>query len=202
MYKVFFNDRIVFINSADDRNDLLKGQFSKVLSASEAQLAWQNFSNDSSKSNLYLTGHSDEEVLQLFMKNFKVIHAAGGLVFNGTDQLLCIYRWNKWDLPKGKVEKNEHVEAAAVREVEEETGISGVKIESFKTITYHIYESPYHKNKMVLKPTHWFNMKYEGTEMLTPQIKEDIVKAQWFDKNKIDEVKHNTYASLKELFEF
>lgn len=202
MYKVFFNDRIVFINSFNEETGVLNDGQTAVFNASEAKYAWLNFLNSPSKSNLYLTGQSTAEVFRLFMKNFKIIHAAGGLVFNRGGQLLCIYRWDKWDLPKGKVEKNENVEDAAVREVEEETGISGVKIESFKTITYHIYNSPYHKKKMVLKPTHWFNMSYEADEILRPQIKEDIVKAEWFDVNKLDVVRLNTYASLKELFNF
>lgn len=202
MYKVFFNDRIIFLNSTADQLSNPNDSFSPVFDAVQANEAWQNFLANPTKSNLYLTGNSAEEVLQLFMKNFKVIRAAGGLVFNEHDQLLCIYRWEKWDLPKGKVEKKERIDDAAIREVEEETGISGVKIESFKTITYHIYQSPYHKKKMVLKPTHWYNMRYDGHELLKPQLKEDIVNAQWFDKQKLDEVKQSTYASLKDLFEF
>ena len=47
--------------------------------------------------------------------------AAGGLVFNAHEELLMIERWDRWDLPKGKVEKGESLPDAAWREVEEET---------------------------------------------------------------------------------
>ena len=42
---------------------------------------------------------------------------------------------DKWDLPKGKLDKGETIEAAAIREVEEETGVKGLKIENFLKIT-------------------------------------------------------------------
>lgn len=202
MYKVFFNDRIVLINTAFEESVVQNGILSAISNDFDVHIAWRNFLNDPSKGNLFLTGDTSEKVLQLLMKNFKVVEAAGGLVLNELDQLLCIYRWNKWDLPKGKIEKGETIEAAAVREVEEETGINGVRILESKGTTYHIFKSPYVENKLILKPTHWFLMKYSGNQVLTPQIKEDIVKAQWFNKWELDVVKRNTYASLAELFDF
>jgi len=47
---------------------------------------------------------------------------AGGLVTNENNELLMIFRRGKWDLPKGKADEGETVEACALREVEEETG--------------------------------------------------------------------------------
>ena len=202
MYKVFFNDRIVFINGNTNKTADVNSIQSTITNELEGQVAWRNFLNNSSKSNLYLTGGPDKEILKLFMKNFKVVEAAGGLVFNQKNQLLCIYRWNKWDLPKGKIEKNEEMRDAAIREVQEETGISGVVIEDFKGTTYHIFRAPYIKDRLVLKPTYWFTMRYNGNEELIPQLKEDIVKAQWFDLEKLEEVKANTYKSLLDLFDF
>ncbi|MFA9388841.1 MAG: NUDIX domain-containing protein [Prolixibacteraceae bacterium] len=201
MYKVFFNDRIVFVNSNNghyiDSNTIL----SVIFNASDMHLAWQQFLDDPLRRNLFLTGDSQEKTLELFMQLFKIVEAAGGLVVNTQDQILCIYRWDRWDLPKGKIEKGETIKEAAVREVEEETGIRGVQLKAFKTTTYHIYASPYHNNKLILKPTHWFNMLYLGSEKLRPQLKEDIVRAEWFNKTDLDEVRNNTYSSLKELFD-
>lgn len=202
MYKVFFNDRIVFINTGFNKSLIQNSIPAEIYTEFDVQKKWEEFLTDSSERDLYLTGDSDEKVMALFQKNFKVINAAGGLVWNTDGQLLCIYRLNKWDLPKGKVEKGETFEAAAIREVEEETGISGLQITGLKTITYHIYQSPYHPNSWVLKPTHWFNMKYLQNEKLIPQVKEDILKAEWMNIQNLEKVKQNTYASLKEFFYF
>ncbi|ULT24020.1 NUDIX domain-containing protein [Sphingobacterium sp. E70] len=64
-----------------------------------------------------------ETVFQNLKSKLKIIKAAGGLVKNGDGDYLFIYRLGKWDLPKGKVEDNEKMKEAAVREVEEECGI-------------------------------------------------------------------------------
>jgi len=42
--------------------------------------------------------------------------------------MLFIYRFNKWDLPKGKLDNGESVSECAIREVEEECGIANLKI--------------------------------------------------------------------------
>ena len=42
-------------------------------------------------------------------KKFPEIIAAGGKVINKKSEILFIYRNKKWDLPKGKAEKNENI---------------------------------------------------------------------------------------------
>ena len=59
------------------------------------------------------------------------IIADGGLVFNEKKQLLMIFRREKWDLPKGKLDKGEKIEDCALREVEEETGLKELKLKNF-----------------------------------------------------------------------
>jgi 8-oxo-dGTP pyrophosphatase MutT (NUDIX family) len=57
------------------------------------------------------------------------IRAAGGLVrrrgANGVEEILVVHRpaYGDWSFPKGKLEPGEREEEAAVREVEEETGL-------------------------------------------------------------------------------
>ena len=63
---------------------------------------------------------------EIFCADYLLIEAAGGLVYNNECQLLMIFRNNKWDLPKGKLEQNENTKECAIREVEEECGISGL----------------------------------------------------------------------------
>jgi len=80
----------------------------------------------------YLYVNQDFRTVFIKIKgNTKVIKAAGGLVKNGRGEYLFIHRLNRWDLPKGKVEPNEKMRKAAVREVEEECGI---KVDSVKDL--------------------------------------------------------------------
>ena len=73
---------------------------------------------------------NENELLKEFNSIFKPIDAAGGLVENNHNEILMIFRKGKWDLPKGKVELKEKIISAAKREVEEETGINNLTVES------------------------------------------------------------------------
>lgn len=152
--------------------------------------------NDSIQSaNIY---HSDvQELWKSFRKNFKYIEACGGLVHNAIGQILFIHRLGKWDLPKGKIEKGENPEAAAIREVEEECGISDLKIIRQLKTTYHIY----HNEKHILKSVHWYEMYTEDTTPLTPQKEENILKAVWKNLEEIAETLENTYNNIQMLFD-
>jgi len=133
-----------------------------------------------------------------FKSHFKYIEAAGGIVRNKKNELLVIHRFGIPDLPKGKIEKNENQKEAAIREVEEECGISNLIVLNESKPSYHIY---IHNNKRILKKTYWFNMKYNGTESLVPQIDEEITKAEWCNKLNVDKYKQSTYQSLRSYFE-
>ncbi len=124
---------------------------------------------------------------------FQMIDAAGGLIKNDEGNYLFIFRRNKWDLPKGKVDKNENFEEAAIREVKEESGLKKVNIEGFIRCTFHIYPL---KGKFVLKTTNWFLMSAPGKQKLTPQSEEDITEILWLDSGNIQKVKTNTYPSV------
>lgn len=134
---------------------------------------------------------------ETFQKHFKVLEAAGGKVLNNSNEVLFIERFGKWDLPKGHIEKGETKTVAAIREVEEECGISGLSIENPLETTYHIFK---HKNQMRLKVTYWFLMRttYEGT--LTPQMEEGITNVVFKDKNAVKMALENTYENIKLLF--
>lgn len=202
MYKVFFNDRIVFIDANLKKSSILDSLCFSVSNTNELAHIWDIFVADKKCRNLYLSFDSLSKIEEIFFPHFKIIKAAGGLVFNNEGQLLCIKRLGKWDLPKGKIEKNESAEQGAIREVIEETGISEVTIIELKEITYHIYKSAYNKNRWILKPTSWYIMKYEGNETLIPQYKEDITEAKWVDKRDLHMVRQQTYASLLGLLNF
>ena len=106
-----------------------------------------------------------------------------------------------WDLPKGKIEKNETPETAAVREVQEECGLNGLQVVRQLDSTYHIYRSPYlkHPNNLVLKETKWFLMNYAGEALPVPQQEENILAARWFAASELTRVMTKTYSSLRDF---
>ena len=81
-----------------------------------------------------------EFILNMFKKKYPEIIAAGGKVINNKSEILFIYRNKKWDLPKGKAEKNEIISETALREVEEETGIKNLSIIKPLDKTHHIFK--------------------------------------------------------------
>jgi len=141
--------------------------------------------------------NSDLEKLQkAFFKHFTVIEAAGGIVQNDEKDLLFILRRGKWDLPKGKMEKNETAELAAAREIEEETGVKKLKLKKKIGDTYHIYDE---FGKHFLKISHWYYFTCSSKQDLHPQTAEDITEVKWFKTKDIKTPVANTYATIKDI---
>jgi 8-oxo-dGTP pyrophosphatase MutT (NUDIX family) len=124
------------------------------------------------------------------------VRSAGGVVWNTESHLLMIYRRGKWDLPKGKVEDGESLETAAIREVEEESGIGKLRLLEKFDISYHIY---YEVDSWVIKETHWFEMLSHDNGSATPQESEGITQVKWVARNKIEPKLKNTYPSIYDL---
>ena len=143
--------------------------------------------------------HVDLETLwNEFKWFFKIEKAAGGLVTNQNDEVLFIYRFDTWDLPKGKIEKGEKKKEAAIREVEEECGISGLKIEKKLLKTYHIFQR---NEREVLKITHWYKMKTNFKGVLTPQLEEGITDVVFKNEEETKKALENSYENIRLLFE-
>ena len=130
----------------------------------------------------------------------KKIIAAGGLVLNDDNELLMIFRRKKWDLPKGKLDAGESIEACAVREVKEETGLQILKLEKFINTTLHIY-TDLHLNQDVKKETHWFKMYAPNDQPLIPQLIEGIEKIEWVDNKRLHDKLQNSYPNIVEIIE-
>ena len=124
-------------------------------------------------------------------KKFKVIEAAGGLV-RKKDKILMIYRLKKWDLPKGKINKDEKPRIAAAREVEEECGVE-VEVLSKLCTTWHTYTLK--KNK-ILKKTVWYEMSSVNDKKMQPQIEEDIEEVKWMTPKEVTHALQNSYKSI------
>lgn len=143
-----------------------------------------------------ITENVDQEIEQL-KADFTVIQAAGGLAYTPNEEVLLIFRKGKWDLPKGKLDDGEELEACAVREVEEETGIQNVALEGFIQRTYHTYQE---RGQDILKETFWYYMKAEKQD-LHPQTDEDIEECRWVPKSFIINYFDNMQPSVKDVLE-
>ncbi|WP_439506576.1 NUDIX hydrolase [Sediminibacterium sp.] len=128
----------------------------------------------------------------------KIIKAGGGLVLNEQHELLFIFRRGYWDLPKGKVDPGETIEACALREVEEETGVGNLSIIDFLGITNHQYFDPYLKEE-VIKESHWYIMSTKGVPILIPQTEEDITDIKWIPLADVNVFIEHSFASIKEI---
>lgn len=138
-----------------------------------------------------------ENIFQSLLKYFDHWQAAGGLISNIRGDVLLIFRRGKWDLPKGKIENSETPEAAAKREVTEETGLKNIHIEKQLVDTWHAYHQ---FGKDIMKQTHWYKMQFTGTELTVPQIEEDILDIQWIKPENIDKYLRYSYPNLKMVF--
>lgn len=194
MYKVFVNDRPLFLTNQIVKETDFK--FFLLESIDIEQLIKSYFQNKIQKAYLY---HPDEkEILNTLKTKIKVNKAGGGLVYNKKGEVLFIFRSGKWDLPKGGIEKGEEIDETAIREVEEETGVTGLTISRKLQKTYHVFKR---NGRYKLKITQWFEMHtdFEGTP--TGQIEEGIEKVAWLNPQEIEEAMHNSYENIKLLFE-
>ncbi len=190
MKAVFYKEKSIIISrNKNDLSDCFIIESKKKFSALTLELL--------KKKNVKSIGILCENP-EKFLSNFPFpkIVAAGGIVINDKNEILFIFRDKKWDLPKGKAEKNENITQTAVREVEEETGVKDLIITKPVEKTYHIFKRA---KKYYLKEIYWFEMKTSYDKKFTPQIREGITRVEWISKEKISLIMKNTYQNIKLL---
>jgi 8-oxo-dGTP pyrophosphatase MutT (NUDIX family) len=131
-----------------------------------------------------------------YIAEFKLIQAAGGLVVNDQGELLMMVRDGKWDLPKGKLEKEEAKPQGAWREVAEECGIKDHRVGELLRTTYHIFER---RERWRFKVTHWYRMHVSGRPKLVPQLAEGITEVHWVPLDDLRHANMKTYPQIMEL---
>ena len=134
--------------------------------------------------------------MDIFISLFTLITAAGGIVTNPSGDILCIYRKGHWDLPKGKVDPGESIQAAAIREVEEETHAFQLQITGPPLQTLHVYTE---KKLRILKSSWWYPMHTSIHQALQPQLEEDIHKAEWVAPESLHTLFPEMYPMIREL---
>jgi 8-oxo-dGTP pyrophosphatase MutT (NUDIX family) len=193
MYKVFYNKKpIFFTTDLQNNSDETPLLFLKYSNSESILKALQSKKNKG----VYLYHPKAEKIKKIFINRFPIVEAAGGLVEHENGKFLFIYRNDKWDLPKGKIEKNEIIVDAAVREVMEETGVADLIVKYPISTTYHIYNA---NGKHKLKKTYWFQMKTGYAAKLNPQLEENIEKAVWISKSDFPKLIENAYENIKTL---
>ena len=194
MYKVFVNEAPLILTNK--LSDTVNNKYFKLNSAAIGE-AIEALSKNKLKQ-AYIYHPNKEEILKKFTNKIPLVTAAGGVVTNKKGKVLFIYRNDKWDLPKGKLDKGETIEECAIREVEEETGVQGLKIENFLKTTYHVFKR---NGVYKLKEVHWYAMKTSYKGKLKGQKEEGIEKVKWKGPKKIAKALENSYINIKILFE-
>ena len=149
------------------------------------------------KKNIESIGVLTDNETSVIKNKFPEIIAAGGKVINQNSEILFIFRNKKWDLPKGKAEKNENISQTALREVIEETGIKNLYIVKPLEKTYHIFNR---RGNYYLKSTYWFEMYSEYIGKFKPQKKEGISRVEWIGIENLESVLPKSYANIRLLF--
>jgi ADP-ribose pyrophosphatase YjhB (NUDIX family) len=197
---IYFDDKPVFLC------DELTEEINEILHHPDAVFI-DEFSSNAIKSLLHeivkpefhagVILHNDFKALKkAFFHHFTPIEAAGGIVQNSNKDVLFIERLGKWDLPKGKIEKGEKEDEAAIREIEEETGLKQLTLKKKIGETYHTYNA---FGKHFIKTTHWYYLICTTEQSLVPQTEEDITAIKWVATKDIKQPMSNTYASIKDI---
>jgi 8-oxo-dGTP pyrophosphatase MutT (NUDIX family) len=105
--------------------------------------------------------------------------SAGGVVVRIDDgrplYLLIRDSYRNWGFPKGHLENGETADAAAVREVEEETGLSGLRLRgAIETIDWYFR----FRGTLIHKVCHFYLMETESA-VTSPQRAEGITACRW-----------------------
>ncbi len=198
MYKVFFNGRTIYLDDTlPDMTKVGRDYVCAFENITDLRPQLKQFLDPDKKGNLYIFHDDTDALFKTFRQCFNNIDAAGGLVLNEKGEILVIKKRGKWDLPKGKAEPGESPEQTALREVEEECGLTGLIIQRFLISTYHIYKL---NKDLMLKRTDWFEMKYKGESAPIPLAKEGISQAGWIKRFRLKEIYDNTYTSIIDVF--
>ncbi len=197
MYKVFFNQKPLYLTTTLQKQ---APDFPLFFSKYTTKDLIVKALKSKKCKGLYLFHSKEDKLWQHFLAFFPVVVAAGGFVQHADGKRhLFIYRNDKWDLPKGRVEKKENIQKAAIREVEEETAVQQLEITGILPTTYHIFK----RNEVYkLKKTFWYAMQTEYDGELIPQLDEGIEKAVWKEKMEFDALFENAYENIKEIVRY
>ena len=151
--------------------------------------------NDHDPGDTFIHEVGESAVASALNETFRMAPAAGGVVVtNG--KFVSITRHGIPDLPKGHIEKGESPEQAALREVEEETGIGNLQIVKELPSTWHCYLE---HEEWKLKRTYWYLMSTTEAVHPQPQTEEGITEIKLIGNEEIEDFLKNTFRSISEI---
>ncbi|WP_400080827.1 NUDIX hydrolase [Winogradskyella sp. R77965] len=192
MYTIYVGDKPIILTTKVERETDFKSFLLKSVNIGKVIKTL----NKTDLQGVHLIDKNPEKLLNKFLKLLPNVIAGGGKAYNSNNEILFIYRNDKWDLPKGKAERKESIEETATREVEEETGVKGLKITKPLSTTYHIFKR---NGKHKIKVTYWFEMKTDFEGKLFPEESEGITKVKWLDAKASQKALENSYANIRIL---
>ena len=195
MFKVYFENRFILISPEPDRLQKY-GLFHKFYNTNELYRIISEFQLDKNVSSLNIYCSDIKHLWKLFRIYFTEVGAAGGLVRHASGKYLFIEKKGKLDLPKGHIEPGEDPTTCALREVSEESGITGQTILKEVCPTYHTYSW---EGISYLKKTSWFLMQYNGKMITVPQTGEGITNVEWLTPDELNKIKNSAWLSLMDL---
>lgn len=194
MYKIFYEQRALIFPNIEEKT--------LVLDATSPQLETYEVEKIHNFLRQWLVVNIDEDVVidhvspevlsAALCRTFSMAPAAGGVVV-ADNEFAAIERHGIPDLPKGHVEEGESVESAALREVEEETGLTGLKILRPLPSSWHCY---LYEEEWRLKQTSWFLMSAEDEGHASPQLEEGITEVVFLGASDLEWFLKNTFRSL------
>lgn len=148
---------------------------------------------------LVILAPDGEAAGERFCAQMPIVKAAGGLIENQRGDILVITRKGWRDLPKGHIDEGESAEEAALREVQEETGLQEAEIVAPLCTTRHFHRA---YGRWEVKQTEWFLMFAPGEEpALCPEEGESITAAEWLGGRRLWQAVESSYSTIKVVFE-